>query len=164
MNTLRNFISIIIIGMICACSFENDARVSFQFSAEPADTTYSDTLRVQFSDGQRTRSVYVPGFLTLSNPFRTEDFYTENSGELRIKFWVFEETEDSIAFGKVALNLERDWSWSVRFYRGEMNPFYACFGCSGYRSFPIDTAYQITGADSIYVIWGGNSISNPVIY
>jgi hypothetical protein len=44
------------------------------------------------------------------------------------------------------------------------NPDEACFGCVGSQVFPLAPAYRATGRDSLWVVWGGNSISDPVIY
>jgi hypothetical protein len=44
------------------------------------------------------------------------------------------------------------------------NPTRLCFGCIGARAFPLAAAYQRTERDSVWLIWGGNYIRNPVIY
>jgi hypothetical protein len=45
-----------------------------------------------------------------------------------------------------------------------LNPTQYCLGCLGSRSFPLSVAYRRVAADSVWVTWGGNSISNPVVY
>ncbi|MBS1271446.1 MAG: hypothetical protein MAGBODY4_00577 [Candidatus Marinimicrobia bacterium] len=164
MKVLRNLLGVTIFGILWACSFHYEAKLSFSFSAEPINTNYNDTLLITFSDGRETRSVSTGSFLNLPYSHQTKKFYTDNDGSLKVRFRIFTESNDSIAFGKIKLDLKPDWSWNIRFHRGETNPFNACFGCQGYQSFPLDTVYRQSGSDSVFVIWGGNSISNPVVY
>lgn len=44
------------------------------------------------------------------------------------------------------------------------DPKFECFGCLGSQAFPLIAEYQAPDRDSIWVVWGGNSISDPVIY
>jgi hypothetical protein len=45
-----------------------------------------------------------------------------------------------------------------------LNPTRGCFGCMGVQAFPLAAPYQRTRSDSVWLVWGGNSIRNPAIY
>lgn len=45
-----------------------------------------------------------------------------------------------------------------------VDPIRQCFGCFGSVAFDLLPAYRTVDHDSIWVVWGGNSISNPVTY
>jgi hypothetical protein len=70
-----------------------------------------------------------------------------------------------VSGGRIALDLRKDWGWGIDIYHTDRNPYHMCMGCFGYESFPILGSAYLTGdGDSVFVIWGGNSISNPVEY
>lgn len=66
--------------------------------------------------------------------------------------------------GAVDLPLRRDWAWSIIVQPDTTDPALRCFGCFGSRAFALDPAFGSPAADSVYVVWGGNSIKNPVVY
>ena len=66
--------------------------------------------------------------------------------------------------GSVRLDLRRDWIWGVEIRIDSLDPTRECFGCAGSRSFPLAREYQRSVRDSVWMVWGGNSIRNPVIY
>ncbi|MEO8564029.1 MAG: hypothetical protein ABI601_18255 [bacterium] len=45
-----------------------------------------------------------------------------------------------------------------------LDPTRYCFGCLGARAFPLAAEYRRSTNDSVWVVWGGNSFKNPVIY
>ena len=56
------------------------------------------------------------------------------------------------------------WRWNVSLFLDERNPHETCIGCFGYRSFPVLESYRTSPAESLWMTWGGNSISSPVVY
>ena len=69
-----------------------------------------------------------------------------------------------LSAGTVTLPRRRDWRWNVTVQSATTDPKFECFGCVGSQAFPMAAAYQAPHRDSIWVVWGGNSISDPVIY
>ena len=47
---------------------------------------------------------------------------------------------------------------------GESDPSPSYLGLAGRQAFAIAPAFRQSERDSIYVMWGGNSIKNPVVY
>ena len=87
----------------------------------------------------------------LSGPDLEVVFRLENEGEL-------------LSTGTVLLPRRRDWRWGVTVEASTTDPQLGCFGCLGSQVFPLDAGFQSPGRDSIWVVWGGNSISDPVTY
>lgn len=87
----------------------------------------------------------------LSGPDLEVGFRLENAGAL-------------LSTGTVLLPRRRDWRWHVTVEAATTNPQLECFGCLGSQVFPLNAGFQSPGRDSIWVVWGGNSISDPVTY
>ena len=66
--------------------------------------------------------------------------------------------------GERSFTAENDREWFASFSVGPTNPTVGCFGCLGYLSFPIPASAQMSPKDSAWLVWSGNSISNPVIF
>ena len=90
---------------------------------------------------------------------------TSTNGNVFILFEIKDSANSIISKGEYSIPLKEDWAWSVDIFHSSLNPMVVCFGCFGSKSFPIlDSAYIINDNDSIFVVYGGNSISHPVIY
>ena len=90
---------------------------------------------------------------------------TSTNGNIVVLFEIKNDENSIISKGEISIPLKQDWAWSVDVHHSNMNPMLACFGCFGSKSFPIlDSAYIINDTDSIFIVYGGNSISHPVIY
>lgn len=66
--------------------------------------------------------------------------------------------------GAVLLDLEPGWRYAVQCAVGEANPADACFGCRGAEAFALDPALDLSATDSLFVVWGGDPIDEPVLY
>jgi hypothetical protein len=88
---------------------------------------------------------------------------TTTAGTLSVRFEA-RTGELPISAGSVQLPLKEDWMWVVELSIGSDSPLHECFGCADARAFAIDSTFQVEPADSLWVVWGGNSIKNPVVY
>jgi hypothetical protein len=91
---------------------------------------------------------------------RTAPFDTQGHGTLSGQVWLVA-GHDTMATGTFDVPLREDWRWGVDIFVADSNPMRYCFGCFGSRSFK---AAPSAPGDSLFLVWGGNSISNPVIY
>lgn len=97
--------------------------------------------------------------------WESENYRTANSGSVIIKFEIKTELNKLISKGEISIPLKKDWAWSVEISHSNSDPLIGCFGCVESKSFPIlESEYISNNADSIFIVYGGNSISNPVIY
>ena len=69
-----------------------------------------------------------------------------------------------LSAGTVTLPRRRDWCWNVSVQSATTDPKFECFACVGSQAFPLAVEYQAPDRDSIWVVWGGNSIRDPVIF
>lgn len=104
-------------------------------------------------DRRYTGQWWSPEVETISDGTLTMWFRLEGPGGLLV------------SSGKVSMPLREDWRWGIGLHRFSGPPRGKAFGEVGRQSFEIiEPAYAATDSDSVWVIWGGNSVSNPVIY
>jgi hypothetical protein len=101
-----------------------------------------------------------PGAPFLSTP----EVETSTSGpDLEVTYQL-ESGSAVVSTGTVSLPRRSDWRWGVTISASTTNPSEDCFGCFGSQAFPLAEALRAPGQDSIWVVWGGNSIDDPAIY
>lgn len=160
------FLSLLISGCSLFGSDEEPAEILFtvqNFSAEELSITTTGKksgLNIAKSDFTGNDGGHVPG--------STESFSTDNDGMMTVMFSFLNENSE-LSEGEIELELREDWQWSVNFQVGsaDYNPLDTCFGCQFYESFelnPMALGNSETEADSLYVVVGGNYISEPVVY
>jgi hypothetical protein len=95
--------------------------------------------------------------------WRSPELNTPTSGTLTVAYEL--RTAGGLASaGGVSLQMRRDWTWGVDVRVDSANPIRTCFGCAGSKGFMLAPFAQRTPKDSVWVVWGGNSISRPVVY
>lgn len=161
------------IGAIIVCLFlispaqdDQDARVLFRFQDMSRVHTPDMTLSIVFTDGDSENEISgrVNSSSDTASIYPTSRLPTANAGSLMVHFTLLAPTDDTISTGNAAIPLKPDWIWEITYYVAPYNPIYGCWGCFGSSAFAMDSAYQDTIADSVFLVWGGNSISHPVIY
>ena len=91
-------------------------------------------------------------------------FGTRKHGELKITCTVLLDGEPTQTRGSIELPLRPDWRWGVDFFIRDEDPAETCFGCFGSKSFELDPKLGYGEGKKFYIVWGGNSISHPVVY
>ncbi len=88
---------------------------------------------------------------------------TPTTGTLQVHFRL---TDGGIVVssGEVELPLRPDWRWGISLHTETTDPVRSCFGCIGSKAFPLPVSLRTPGRDSIWFVWGGNSIKHPVIF
>ncbi len=155
---------LVALSVLNSCS-NDEARARVSLDKDSLLTR--DMLTVMLSDGRsiwlfgRTNFVQHPQALGL---WATPEIETKTSGTLTLNFTITDGRGKTLASGSAFTSLRRDWGWEFIFYRANENPALTCFGCFGSRVFVFSDSTLVESGDSLYVIWGGNSISNPVVY
>lgn len=115
----------------------------------------------------------APGWaIELQGPEITSDagdnyskvFRTPSQGTLHVVARLRSAGGEELAVGSAELDLRRDWVWSMDIWLGDGNPTETCLGCMGVLAFPVPESLIPEVTDSLFLVWGGNSISNPVVY
>jgi hypothetical protein len=149
-------------GMLLGCGEEArigaSARLESPLSTEMLTVTVRDVSRIIRWTGDDF--TIGPDLVTPTTP----EVGTRTSGpDLEVTY----EISDGgavLSSGTVLLPRRSDWRWGVTIEAATADPAEFCFGCFGSRAFALAPAFRPPGRDSIWVVWGGNSISNPVIY
>jgi len=132
---------------------------------------YGDTLltremvTITLDDGQSKWRFGSSSLRSYQGAWSTPEVKTRSEGSILVTYQFRDPEGTVVSTGHVVLDLRADWRWGIDIFHRDENPYRMCMGCFGYESFPIlDPAYRVSESDSIFVIWGGNSISNPVDY
>lgn len=130
------------------------------------DTLPISMLRVRLADGWNSYELGPADFNSNegSSAYHTPTLPTRMHGALHLWFALVASTGDTVTSGAIELPLRRDWSYDIGIQADSTDPTRTCFGCQGSRSFSLAPDYVQPTFDSVYVWWGGNSISDPVIY
>lgn len=116
-------------------------------------------VHIVLSDG---KSKWQIGPGDLDSAFEVE---TSMSGVLTMDFTIMSAEGVTVSAGTVSWPLKPDYRLSIFLERSTHDPKVTCWGCSGSKSFPILNAnYKESERDAIFVVWGWNSISNPIHY
>ncbi len=150
-----------VLPLVAACG--PDARIAA--TARLAPPLALEVLTVTVRDGSR-------GWRWDGSDFRVTGDYptphtaavgTRTRGEIEVGFRL-QKTDSLLSEGAVTLLLREDWQWGVDIVAATTDPKLECFGCVGSRAFPLAASYRPAGRDSVWLVWGGNYISHPVIY
>jgi hypothetical protein len=148
--------------LLAACG--DEARIST--SAYLAAPLAIEMLEVTVRDGGRLLQWSGSDFKsTPQNPIpSTPEVETSVGGPDLELTYRLQSAGTVISTGTVVLPRKSDWRWSVSVHSATTNPEENCFGCFGAQVFPLAEAFRTPGQDSIWVVWGGNSIDDPAIY
>ena len=64
----------------------------------------------------------------------------------------------------VDIDVEDRFLYRVSCAVAPQDPIRLCFGCRGSEAAPLDPALGLPAGDSLFVVWGGDSIDHPVDY
>jgi hypothetical protein len=141
-----------------------ESRISI--SADLPPPLSADLLTVTVQDGEHVMRWSGPDFQPRSNnatPTTPEAEIATSGPDLELTF-LLEYQGDLISSGSITLARRSDWRWGISIWAATENPELSCFGCEGSQAFGLPATFQVPERDSIWVVWGGNSISDPVIY
>lgn len=165
-----NFSILLLSLFISGCSLfgsdEEPAEVQFtvqNFSTDELSITTAGSktnLSISKNDFSNNEGGELPG--------STSAYSSENKGTMTVSFSFLNETSE-LSGGEFELELREDWRWGVNFQIGpaDYDPLETCLGCQFYESFELNQealSNTESEADSLYVIVGGNYISQPVVY
>jgi hypothetical protein len=147
---------------LMACGDQARVQVAF-WAREPLAI---DMLRVWVSDGSRAYGLGPANFHGRGGVlfYDSPDLVTATRGTLRFTYALLASSGDTVSEGTVELPLRSDWQWGIDVIPDSINPIQQCFGCAGSRNFSLAPGFRGPRVDSIFVLWGGNSIKNPVVY
>jgi hypothetical protein len=163
MVILRRTCWIALLGLTIACAEE---RSGISVSASLAPPLHPCLLTVTILESGRSREARGCDFATDVNwgTPHSPEWGTSTSGDLTVSFVLADTAGAWQVTGQATLPLRPDWRWGVQFANTTQNPAAQCFGCAGSLAFPLPPAARAAGRDSLWIVWGGNSIAHPVVY
>ncbi|HUF65430.1 MAG TPA: hypothetical protein VMM17_05580, partial [Gemmatimonadaceae bacterium] len=107
---------------------------------------------------------HVRGGLVGGSVYDGPDLPTARSGTLRVAYALVTADNDTVSAGALDLPLRSDWRYGIEIIPDSLDPARQCFGCLGSRAFALAEPYRVAASDSVYIVWGGNSIKDPVVH
>ena len=155
------------LAVVCICCTKNyGARARVHLIKDSLLTP--SMLQVAVSDGRSTWCFESQDFgvdAMFAGAWSSAEMKTRTSGTLAIQFSFRDTLGQVVSQGEVAIPLRGDWRWSIDLFRASEDPIQKCFGCVDSRAFVIlDSTFVGSKDDSVFVVWGGNFISDPVVY
>jgi hypothetical protein len=153
--------------LLCACLLlpalftgcsGGEAEVRFSVQSPPGAEDVPN-VTVSFRDGDRIRGVELDASNRVSGKYSTK-----TSGDLEVRCSIATAQGEMPNVGSITLPLKNDWIWGVDFFISTVDPAAGCFGCFGSESFALDPDLGYEEDKKLYIVWGGNSISHPVVY
>jgi hypothetical protein len=152
-----------VVTLLSVSSCEEDKQAQIGFSSVVMAADLYPHVRVTWESlmvfGRQQQSVEVDKKHTRVGPFETA-----HSGTLHIQFQLLDGGSPSATAGSFDLPLQEDWRWGVDFIVSDRDPLQGCWGCVDSNAFDLDPAFGYTPDFKLWAVWGGNSISNPVVY
>lgn len=150
--------SVIIMG----CGASDESRV--QFGVYGYEDVFRPLLTVSAIAGDWSVVLRGDEIGTPERPHRSDEFRTPDHGTLHITAVLARPGEEPMATASIELDIRRDWAWGVDVFLSERNPTELCFGCIGHVAVAVPDDLIPDVADSLFLVWGGNWISDPVVY
>jgi hypothetical protein len=171
---MRHFTIVILLLVLSFCSCakkkttsvdQDEATVRFRFINQVSRVNVP-MLHITYNHGATARTLRDSDFHfdSTSQQYLTSTFATPLAGTLSLNVLLTDTTGDTVSSGSAAIPLRPDWAWGIDIFPSHTNPYLYSFGVVGYQAFPLRPAYQDSLSDSLYLLWGGNSIKHPVIY
>lgn len=161
----HRFYPALLVLLLLAEGCARKSHISFSYQGAFAS---NDSIAAQPNTGVRvswTKDGVFPGRDLVLEEYEQEGpFSTAHSGNIHIDFALLNNGAPSSTKGSVELPLQSDWGWGVDFWVGDTDPMDMCFGCVGSLEFPLDPTLGYPPSKKLYVVYGGNSISDPVTY
>jgi hypothetical protein len=142
----------------------NDARISI--SADIAPPLSLNMLTVTLRDRDRLLTWHGTDFRSRpenATPSTGDQDIFTSGPDLALNYQL-ESGGEVLSSGSLSLPRRSDWRWGVTIWARTTDPLEGCFGCFDSAAFPLEQAFRAVDRDSVWLLWGGNSISDPAIY
>lgn len=148
----------LLVSVLVVAGCNETSRISAVARLDPPLTVDMLTISARDDDhGWTWRGSDFRSSLEWPTP-TTGERETRTRGEIRISFRL-QAKGDTVSEGSVTLPLRSDWRWGVQVVSATSDPGDACYGCIGSQAFPLAREYRGPERDSVWLVWGGQSIT-----
>jgi hypothetical protein len=162
---MNRYLGTVVFGLLVLCCGCSEDRALVRVKLYPDSLLTKNMVTITVDDGQAKWRFDSSSLRSYLGAWSTPELETRSYGSLLVKYQFDDPEGEVVSTGELLLGLRGDWRWGVDIFPRDDSHNRTCMGCFGYESFPIlDPAYTTSESDSVYIIWGGNSISNPVVY
>lgn len=158
---MKSSVVIALVACVAACG-GGESRI--QFGVQGDVEILRPLLEITATSGDWSITVTGEEVGTADLPNHSREFETPGSGALLVQAVLRRPGEPVLAEGSIELEIREDWVWGVGIFLTDENPTHMCFGCMGHEAFPIPAGLTDQPGDSLFMVWGGNSIGDPVVY
>jgi len=162
-TTLSRWATSALVVLVAGCADERSGISAAAWLSPPLNLSM---LRLTFREGTRAWEARGGDFAPSADfgwPHSPE-WATGQAGDIDVGFELADSTGTGLVAGRITLPLRRDWRWRVDLINATDNPALGCFGCAGSRAYALPPGYRASPSESLWVVWGGNSIRHPVVY
>lgn len=153
--------------LVVGCSLlgsDQGAELSLRFLVR-SDVDDQLNFQIAFTDRRRSRTIERNDFIRVGDvQFDAGPFEISTSGVLCVSCTLLDDEGGTLAIQGTVLSTRPDWRYSVSCSTSQNNPYRTCWGCSGFEARPLASAPGFAPGDSLFIVWGGHSMSNPVLY
>lgn len=165
---MKKYLSVIIaLIFFCGCSvFNTDDELSQVKFSLANNSSYSGELplRINMKTTNLEKVLTASDFEKPNASNTIGPFSTASSGLILVTAELLDQQNVAVTSTTIELPLKPDWRYGITIAIGPDNPFFQCFGCQDYQSIPISDELAFSESDTLYLVWGRNSISQPVDY
>jgi hypothetical protein len=152
-----------IVGLLLSAACGDGNKSQIMLGVQGNTDLLRPALSVTVRGNGFTQSWRGGDITTQLAPNYTAAIETPRSGKLTVQVDLAP-AGNATPLPQIELDARPDWIWQVEIWLYGHNPMDGCMGCMGVRAFPVPSTLQRTSRDSLYIVWGGNSISHPVVY
>lgn len=158
---MRRIGAIALAGLLVGCA---NGESGIRFGVRGDVETLRPLLEISATSGDWSLSLDGNDIDTAGSPHTSREFETPRSGVLKVEAVLRRPGEPVLTAGFIELEIRDDWVWGVDVFLTDENPAQTCMGCLGHEAFPIPAGLTAEPNDSLFLVWGGNSIKDPVVY
>lgn len=157
--------AVLLIMSISGCSLFNDQKEIAQVKFRLENSSESEEqipVVIDFVSEENSKTISSSDFSTKNlsmGPFRVSTY-----GKLSVSAQLVNPKKEPVVTNTIELPLHSDLEYSITVSIGNSNPINTCFGCVGSKPVSLESILNFATTDSLYIVWGKNSIKNPVYF
>lgn len=149
------------LAILAGCGSDQAEASRIRFAAFGLQTEELAGLEITVETGPESLTIEGSQLVETADYQQLHSRWTDiESEEITVRFAMSDHNGFQLAEGQLTLEVPSDWEWEVQFHLAMLDPADTCFGCAGSQAHRLADDRE----QQLFVVWGGNSISDPVSY